>query len=87
MQTPPPFLCFMKKPFKLYPKVLNVLSAHILFKKQAPEGEKMMTKMMALLDGDGFDIVLEKVLKGMSFVIFAGCLPWFLYVTVRFFAG
>ncbi|MDN4142189.1 hypothetical protein QWT70_13655 [Bacillus velezensis] len=47
----------------------------------------MMTKMMVLLDGDGFDIVLEKVLKGMSFVIFAGCLPWFLYVTVRFFAG
>lgn len=47
----------------------------------------MMMKMMVLLDGDGFDIVLEKVLKGMLFVIFVGCLFWFLYVIVCFFVG
>lgn len=78
---------FYEKTVQIIPESSKRFVRSYTFKKQALEGEKMMTKMMALLDGDGFDIVLEKVLKGMSFVIFAGCLPWFLYVTVRFFAG
>ena len=45
--------------------------------KTSPGGRKDDDENDGFLDGDGFDIVLEKVLKGMSFVIFAGCLPWF----------
>ncbi|MED1018114.1 hypothetical protein [Bacillus atrophaeus] len=47
----------------------------------------MITKMMAALDGDGFDLMMEKVLKTMSYIMFIGCFPYFLYVTVRFLAS
>ncbi|ARW07139.1 hypothetical protein [Bacillus atrophaeus] len=47
----------------------------------------MITKMMAALDGDGFDLMMEKVLKIMSYIMLIGCFPYFLYVTVRFLAS
>ncbi|MFN2745709.1 MULTISPECIES: hypothetical protein [Bacillus] len=40
----------------------------------------MIQKMIAALDGDGFDLMLEKVLKVMFGFILFGCFPYFLYL-------
>ncbi|TWL63933.1 hypothetical protein CHCC15320_3515 [Bacillus licheniformis] len=49
--------------------------------RQKPEGEKkMIQKTLGALDGEGFDLVLGKVLKAMFALIVFGCFPYFLYL-------
>ncbi len=38
----------------------------------------MIAKMMEALDGERFDIIMEKTLKGMTRVMIWGCLPFFI---------
>ncbi|TWM56281.1 hypothetical protein CHCC14814_2262 [Bacillus paralicheniformis] len=45
--------------------------------RQKPEGEK---KMIQKTLGEGFDLVLGKVLKAMFALIVFGCFPYFLYL-------
>ncbi|MGF7532919.1 hypothetical protein AAGG74_04100 [Bacillus mexicanus] len=47
----------------------------------------MIAKMMEALDGDRFDILMEKTLKKMTHVMIWGCLPYFLYVLICLFAN
>ncbi|UQZ46372.1 hypothetical protein M1D69_10090 [Bacillus sp. PK3-037] len=47
----------------------------------------MIAKMMEALDGERFDMVMEKTLKGMTHVMMWGCLPYFLYVIIRLFTN
>ncbi|MCY7781084.1 hypothetical protein P9D36_12675 [Bacillus haynesii] len=40
----------------------------------------MIQKTLEVLDGEGFDLVLGKVLKAMFALIVFGCFPYFLYL-------
>ncbi|MGN9865096.1 hypothetical protein [Bacillus swezeyi] len=40
----------------------------------------MIQKTIEAIDGDGFDLMLERVLKAMFGIILFGCFPYFLYL-------
>ncbi|MDA7025687.1 hypothetical protein PJ311_03550 [Bacillus sp. CLL-7-23] len=40
----------------------------------------MIRKMIEMLDGECFDLLMEKVLKVMFGLIMCGCFPYFLFL-------